>query len=262
MLKIIAIITKFILVTLTALLFGSCIKYEYEYDSNETIEHSGNVTKEIRNVGANFSKIDVSNGINVVIEQSEHPEVEVVADEMHQKYIYTKVKNGTLHISKRNQKTSFSIFGFKRNFNKNFDVKKVIVKLSKIESLEASSASKIENNGILKSEDITLKSSSAATMNLNLESDRIKVESSSASTINLEGLALELEVQTSSASTIDAGNLLVNEVNASSSSASNITVHPIVNLKAKASSGSTIKYNITPKSIEKESSSGGSIDQI
>lgn len=258
MLKIIAIITKFILVTLTALLFGSCIKYE----TNETVEGSGNVTNEIRNIEKDFNKIEVNNAINLVVEQSDKIEVTVIADEFFQKDISTEVKNGTLIVSNRSNKNSFSLFGFKRNYIQNIKVKKVIVKLPKIESLEANSASKIENNGIIKSEDITLKSSSAATMNLNLESDKIKAQSSSASTINLEGMALEIDVSSSSGSSINAEKLLVNDVFANSSSGSSISIHPIVQLKANASSGSSIKYNITPKTIEKESSSGGSINKI
>jgi hypothetical protein len=55
--------------------------------------------------------------------------------------------------------------------------------------------------------------------------------------------------------------LLTNEVIADASSGSSINVHPIVSLKAEASSGASINYNSVPKKFEKNSSSGGSINQ-
>ena len=98
-------------------------------------------------------------------------------------------------------------------------------------------------------------------MNLNLECDIIRAHSSSGSSIKLKGLALKLETTASSGSTIDAKNLLTNEIKANSSSGSSVNVHPIVSLDAEASSGGSVSYNIVPKSIRKESNSGGSVHQ-
>jgi hypothetical protein len=98
-------------------------------------------------------------------------------------------------------------------------------------------------------------------MNVNIKSDNIVCKSSSGSSITIEGMALNFEAYASSGSEIDAADLLSNDVIAKSSSGSSIRVHPIVTLNAKASSGSTISYKNTPKSIEKKSSSGGSVSQ-
>ncbi len=256
MLKIIALVTKFILIALTALLFGSCIKYE----KNETIVGSGNVTKEIRSIDEDFKKIEVHNNIDLVVEQSDKIEVAVETDAIFQKEITTEVKNGTLVIACKNTKNSFSILGYKCNYTKNIPIKKVFVKLPRIEALEANSAATIENIGVLKSENISLGTSSAATVNLNLESDYINAKSSSGSTINLKGLALQLDVEASSGSSIHANELFANDIFAESSSGASVSVHPIVRLKAEASSGGSIHYNSVPKSIEKETHSGGSIN--
>lgn len=256
MLKIIALITKFILMALTALLFGSCIKYE----TSETINGSGNLTKEIRNIGEDFKKIEVHNNIDVTVEQSDEIEVIVETDAVFQKEITTEVKDGTLVIGCKQSKSSFSIFGYKCNYTKNIPVKKVIVRLPKIEVLEANSAATIENIGVLKSENISLSTSSAAKMDVNIESDIINAKSSSGSSLKIKGLALQFEISASSGSTIDAEELLANEIFAESSSGASVSVHPIVSLKADASSGSSIHYNSAPKTIEKKSHSGGSIN--
>lgn len=245
MLKIITIITKFILVALTALLFSSC---NYTVNS-KSIKGSGNVTTENRTVEGDFKSIEVSNAIDLVIEQADQKEIIVEADDNLQNSITTKVENGVL------------IVACDYNSFINIESKKVTVRMPIIEELSASSASSIESLNTLKGENISLTTSSAATINVKIKSDNITSKSSSGSSISMSGMALSLEATASSGSTIDAFDLLANEVTAKSSSGSSINVHPIVSLKAKASSGSSIDYNNTPQSIEKKSSSGGSVDR-
>ena len=245
MLKIITIITKFILVTLTALLFASC-----NYSINlKSINGSGNVTTEKRRVEGTFKSVEVSNAIDLVIEQSDATEITVEADDNLQKHITTKVENGVL------------IVACDYNSFINIESKKVTVKMPIIEELSASSAASINSINTLKSENISFRTSSAASINLKVKSDNIRCKSSSGSSLTLEGMALNLEATASSGSTIDTNSLLVNEVNAKSSSGSTIRVHPIVSLNAKASSGSSITYNIQPKSSRKLVHSGGSVNQ-
>ncbi|WP_413999169.1 head GIN domain-containing protein [Flavobacterium sp. W1B] len=243
MLKIITIITKFILVTLTALLFASC-----NHSINiKSIKGSGNVTTEKREVSRNFKSVEVSNAIDLVIEQSDKTEVIVEADDNLQKNITTKVENGVL------------IVACDYNSFVNIESKKVTVRMPIIEELSASSASSINSINTIKGENINLRTSSASSINLNVKSDYINCKSSSGSTISIAGMALNLKATASSGSNIDGAHLLANDIEAKSSSGSTIRVHPIVKLNARASSGSSISYNTIPKSIEKRSSSGGSI---
>ncbi|TDW47269.1 putative autotransporter adhesin-like protein [Flavobacterium sp. 270] len=241
MIKIIIHITKFIIATITALLFASC-----NFNVN-SVEGSGHVTTEKRIVHGDFQKVAVSNAIDLEIEQADATEVIVEADDNLQKEIITKVENGTLYIS-----CKFSSFH-------NVTMKKVKVKMPKITKLEASSASTVNGSNTITGEDITLETSSAATMNLNIESDNISCDSGSGSSINLEGKALKIKTSGSSGSSINAEKLFANEVHAEASSGATVNVHPIVSLKAEASSGGSINYDIEPKSIDRHSSSGGSI---
>lgn len=243
MLKIITLLIKFVLVALTALLFASC----NFSDNLKSIKGSGHITTERRTVADDFKSVEVSNSIDVIIEQADKTEITVEADDNLQKYITTRVKNGVLIVA--------------CNYNSFIDIhsKKVTIKMPVIEELQASSASSIRSVNTIKGENISLRSSSAATINIQIESENITSRSSSGSTISIEGLALTLEAIASSGSTINAKKLLANEVTAKSSSGSSIHIHPIVSLNAKASSGSSITYNNVPHSIEKKSSSGGSI---
>lgn len=245
MLKVITIITNFIVIILMALFFGSCNQLE----KINSITGSGHVTTEKREISGDFKSVSVSNALDLVIEQSDKTEVIVEADDNLQKEISTKVENGVLVVSTK--------FG---NFI-NITSKKITVKMPVIEGLEASSASTINSATTLKGNNLSLASSSAASIHATVEYETIQLNGSSASNQNIKGKALQVEATTSSASVIDATDLLANEVVASSSSGSSITVHPIVNLKAEASSGGNINYNGAPKSIQKEESSGGSIHQ-
>ncbi|QDW18744.1 head GIN domain-containing protein [Flavobacterium sp. KBS0721] len=242
MIKIIIHITKFIVAGITALLFASC-----NLNVNK-IEGSGNVTTEKRIVQGDFTKIDVSNAIDLVIEQSDATEIVVEADDNIQKEIITKVENGTLIIKSKHN--SFRV-----------TKKKVTVKMPKIDKLEASSASTVSNKGIIQGENLDLESSSAATIDLNVESDNISADSGSGSTISVKGKALTFHTSASSGSNVNAGELLANDIHAEASSGASVNVHPIVKLKAEANSGGSVNYNNTPKTIEKTSNSGGSISQ-
>ncbi|MFB0911102.1 MAG: head GIN domain-containing protein [Flavobacterium sp.] len=246
MLKIITIITKFILVALTALLFASC----NQSINLKSITGSGRVTTENRTVQGKFKSIEVSNAIDLIIEQSNKTEISVTADDNLQKNITTKVENGVLIVA--------------CDYDSFIDIKskQVTIKMPIIESLSAASAASIASVNTLKSEKIVLKTSSASNLYLKIESDYIACKTSSGSSITIEGMTLRLKVTASSGSTVDAHDLLANEVDATTSSGANISVHPIVSLKAKASSGSAIDYNTIPKSLEKKSSSGASVDKI
>lgn len=243
MIKIIIHITKFIIATVTALLFASC---NFNFNA---IEGSGNVTTEKRTVEGDFKNIKVSNAIDLVIEQSDVKEITVEADDNLQKEIVTKVENGTLEIS-----CKFSSF-------RNVTMKKVTVKMPIIDKIEASSASTVQSKNIIEGESIALETSSAASMQINIESDNISVDSGSGSSVQLEGKALNLKTSVSSGGSIEAEKLMANEIEAEASSGGTVSIHPIVRLKAEASSGGNINYSGTPKTIEKTTNSGGNVSK-
>jgi hypothetical protein len=245
MLKVITLITKFITIALIALLFGSC----NQIGKINSITGSGHVTTEKRTVTGDFKNVEISNALDLVVEQSDKTEIIVEADDNLQKEITTNVENGVLVISCK-----------KGSFN-NITSKKITVKMPNIEGLEASSASTINTSTTLKGNSITLASSSAASINASVEYENIQITASSASNQTLNGKSLHIEASASSAGVINATDLLSNEVVASASSGGSTSVHSLVSLKAKASSGGNVSYKGTPKSIEKEEHSGGSIHE-
>ena len=245
MLKIITMLTKIILVALATLFLSSC-----NHSVNWNLqEGSGNITTEKRKVEGDFTNVEVNNGIDLTIEQSETFEIIVKADDNFQEHITTSIENGTLTIS------------CDKNSLIDWTAKKVTVKMPIIEALEATSSSTIASANIVMDENIRLHSSSGAVIEIDLEAETITCDSSSGSDITVKGKALNLTSTASSGSNINATNLLANTVTADVSSGATTSVHAILSLNAQASSGGNITYVVQPKTIEKNASSGGSINK-
>lgn len=278
--------SKLFIALLTALTASSCVKYEIG-NSFKSVSGSKNVITEKRNVSGNFDKIHVATLLDVEIEQGPNYEISVEADDNLHEYIVTEISGGTLKIY------------FDNVSIRNYKEAKVYVTLPEISELKASSSSEIEANGIIVSDNLTLKTSSTADISLSkvraksidieanssseikvkeiyattlraktsstadfeayVEADIINLEASSSSDMELKGKALELNAHTSSTATINAKELFVNNVIATSSSSSTIKTYPIISLKAKASSTASVYYYNDPQSIEKETSSAGSV---
>jgi hypothetical protein len=246
MVKFVVFSTKLIAATLAAVLFTSCQVRDIQLGNG--IDGNGNVTRQTRNVGNNFSKIDVNRGLNVILEQSDSFAVEVEADDNLQEHITTTVENGTLVIST----------------DENIDeatAKNIHVKMPALTAIETSSGSSVSTKNVFNGTGISIKSSSGSESNVNLEFDKIRCESSSGSSIIVKGKALELNTDSSSGSSIEASGLIVNDVVSESTSGSSTNVHPMVSLNGKASSGSSINYDSAPKTVSKEESSGGSVSK-
>lgn len=246
MVKFVVFCTKIIAATIAAVLFSSCHIRDIQIGNG--IDGNGNVTTEKRHVEGNFTKIDVSRGLIVTLEQADTYLVEVEADENLQEHITTKVENGTLFITS----------------DENIDdatAKNILVKLPSLTSIETTSGSSVTTNNTFKGTDIDVKTSSGSEADLNIEFDNVRCESTSGSTLAVKGKALKLNTHSSSGSEIDANGLLVNDVVSESTSGSSTDVHPLVSLNAKASSGSSIDYGSSPKTVVKEESSGGSVSK-
>jgi len=243
--KFVVFLTKFIVTAAIAILFASC---RFDGELGPGIEGDGNVTTESRNNDMEFTDIEVSRGLDLEIEQANEKSITVIADKNLQNHIDISIVNKVLIV-----KTDVNI--------KNATSKRIVVKIPKINSLQASSAAHIIGKSLIKAQNIGLSSSSAGDINISLEAENVTAESSSGSNMTVKGKTLKLETQTSSGSHIEAGELLANDIIADASSGSTSLVHPLASLKATAGSGSNIRYNNDPKIINRNESSGGSVSK-
>jgi hypothetical protein len=211
------------------------------------ITGSGNVTTEKRNIPGDFTAIEAGKGLDIVLEQSPDTEVTVVADDNLQKHITTKVSNGVLIISSE------------YNSYRNVRMKKVIVKMPKIDKIKITSGAHFDARNTIRSESLAIESSSDATLNISIAAEKTTCESSSGSTLSIRGKSITFEAAASSGGNLDAEKLVCDTVIASASSGSHSDFFPLASLKAEASSGGSISYHNIPQNLNKKSSSGGSI---
>lgn len=239
--KIIAYTVKTILVAMASLLLFSC-----KANLND-MAGSGEVITQKRSITEDFSSVQVSEGLELVIEQGAGKAITVEADNNLQKHILTEVKDGKLKIS--------------ADVNITSGTKKIYVQMADIDEIKADSGASVKNKGSLKLEDADIIASSGAGINLTIEADHITCEASSAGSIKLFGKAEYLECEASSSGTLASEGLSAEKVVADASSSGHIVVNPIKSLKADASSSGNIQYVTTPDELTKDASSSGTVSQ-
>ncbi|WP_330442000.1 head GIN domain-containing protein [Flavobacterium sp. C4GT6] len=239
MTKIITHITKAVIAIVTALLFSSC---------GFGINGDGNVVTTERNADGNFTSVSGNRGLEVVIEQGNPKKITVEADENLQEHISTKIEGSELVIT--------TDVGIQKATSK-----KVIVTMPVIERIASSSGANIISKNTIKSENLGLSSSSGSQLEVSAEAVNVRAESSSGSSLKVKGKAQKLEADASSGSNINAKDLAVNAANAEASSGSTVLVNTSNSLDAEASSGGSVLFAGNPATVNKNTSSGGTVKQ-
>jgi hypothetical protein len=230
------------LLLITALIVAtSCADAQFR----KTIYGNGEVKKESRKA-MNFSSIRVSTGINVYLSQGDQESITVEADANLHEYIITEIKGGVLHVY-----TDVNI--------RKAEARKVYVTMRTIESIKTSSAGDVEGLTPIIADILELSTSSAGDINIEVKAKEIKASTSSSGDITLRGTADILTGETSSAGDLKASEFTVREAYLSASSAGDIRITVTEKLKARASSAGDIFYGGTPKYVDVQSSSAGSV---
>ena len=246
MIKLIIIFTKAVIVAIISLLFVSC---NAKINFNDGIDGNGNVKTQNRTISEKFTKIESSRGLDVTVEQAPDVVIQIIADENLLKHIITKVENGTLIVTTDTDMNDF-------------ESRKVIIKMPKIEALSTDSGASLTVVNTIKGTNLKLLSDSGSELLISAEYDFIQADCDSGSQQKIKGKALNFNVNADSGSSIEAQNLLSNTITASADSGSSIKVQPLVNLNANADSGASIEYVGTPKKIKKVEDSGGSVSKL
>jgi len=224
---------------LLSLSFSSCLFM------GPSVKGNGQVTEEERSVEA-FKRVKVTSGMNVYLLQGNVYKVVVVADENLHEVIETRVENGTLEI-----KALASIWKAKE--------KKVIVTAPELEEINGTAGSNIFADSLLKIGNIRVKASAGSNLHLNIEGQSTEISASSGANIFIRGGSHDVIYKVSSGANIKAGDLLIQNCEASANSGGNIWLNVKEKLKAHASSGGNIFYSGTPAEANVSSSSGGNV---
>ncbi|MFT5244906.1 MAG: hypothetical protein ACI8QQ_002852, partial [Psychroserpens sp.] len=148
--------------------------------------------------------------------------------------IITKIENGVLKI--------YAEDNIRRS-----ESKKIMVNVSNLTSVSATSGSAVFSNNTLKADTIKLITTSGADLEVNLEARSTILASTSGSDIKVKGTTIELSASATSGSDIDAQNLISQTCTAAATSGADILVHAEEKITASATSGGDIKYYGNPK---------------
>ncbi|HCE55779.1 MAG: head GIN domain-containing protein [Lutibacter sp.] len=220
---------------------SSCI-----FDGVVGIKGNRNVVSEDRTIRSDFEIINVQQGINLTISQGNPTSLSVEADENVIDLLITEVKNNELNIYFEK-----SVYQAK--------ARNVFLTTENISKIKASSGASVKSENTIQAETLELNSSSGSTMKIRTIANEITSESSSGSNITIVGKSNSFTANSSSGSSINAKDLKVVNAITKASSGANIDVNVTGKLTAKASSGADIDYEGSPETVDKNTSSGGSV---
>ena len=201
---------------------------------------------ETRQLGQ-FTGIRVGEAIDLYIKKGDKESAKVEVENVRLSDVLTEVSGSYLRIHMR-----------QNNYSGHRKVKVYVTYVS-IEKINASSASSVFSESVVKTKSLDITAASAANIELQVEAENVTVDVASAGDIRLEGKAKNCTIEASSAGTVDAYDFECEKVDANVSSAGSARVNVTKSLDAQASSGGSIRYRGNPTNTNTDSSSGGSV---
>lgn len=260
--------------------------------SDARITGSGNIITRRVNI-ADFSRIETSRAVHLVVEKRSGREAIIEADDNIMPYVIVEVDGGCLNVGIDDDIKSLN----------NVTVKVTVPSDGNISAISASSASRVTVETEIKSPKLMLDASSAANINITksdvgtcsidassaanvegaIKADNCVIDMSSASDVNvallavkcdvtatsaasatLSGEAGNIEITVSSAAKVDAMDLNARNADVSASSGGSIKITCMKSIDASASSGGSVKYaakgDLDPEL--RHTSSGGSVKKL
>ncbi len=260
--------------------------------SDARITGSGNIITRRVSI-ADFSRIETSRAVHLVVEKRSGREAIIEADDNIMPYVIVEVDGGCLNVGIDDDIKSLN----------NVTVKVTVPSDGNISAISASSASRVTVETEIKSPKLMLDASSAANINITksdvgtcsidassaanvegaIKADNCVIDMSSASDVNvallavkcdvtassassatLSGEAGDIEITVSSAAKIDAMDLNARNADVSASSGGSIKITCMKSIDASASSGGSVKYaakgDLDPEL--RHTSSGGSVKKL
>lgn len=172
-----------------------------------------------------FSELKVSDGIDVYLTKGNSEEARIETRRADPEDVVTEVKNGRLHIYRRN---SLPAFGSA----------KVYLKFVDLTHIEASGGSDIECNGPVQAEELYIKASGGSDIELTVEAHYIDFSVSGGSDIEVKGSANTLTAKASGGSDLEAEDLIVQRGIVHVSGGSDVAVHVSDEIEINATGGS------------------------
>ncbi len=191
------------------------------------------VTIETRNVST-FTGIEVGGAFNVFIKQGETIEVKVETDAKLQEKVVTEVSGNTLQISSKGLRNPEKL--------------NIYVTMPKLSRLDASGASTVKSDGLLKGENLELEASGASNVTLSIDYQDLMTDISGAADVKLNGRAANHKSNVSGAGSLKSYELETDTLDIEVSGAGDARVDVKKLATTDISGAGSLKYKNTPPS--------------
>lgn len=204
---------------------------------------------------ANFSTINISNGIDLYLTQSNQESVVVKSDDANVLNEVIVEKNGDNLTIKFKDGFKLSSFFNRRNA-------KAYVSFKTLTALNSSGGSDVYSENQIKTDKLAIRSSGGSDLKLDISCKDLSLQSSGGSDLKLKGNATNFILQSSGGSDISAYDLSTDYAKISSSGGSDVKVYVNKGLQASASGGADIFYKGNGALRKTSSSKSGSVKHI
>ena len=231
-----------ILIIVVAVLVTQC---EYLDDFEKG---NGDIVIEKRSVG-DFDGLRIAGNFEVILEESDQPNVQINTDENLLDYIDTEVRAGILNVTQEKKLISKSKI-------------RIIVNYEELNNIRAMGAALIKNEDYLISEDLEIGMEGAGAIDLKIISDRLMVELSGAGVISLAGEVQEQELNLMGAGKLEAFDLDSKECDVSVGGLGGAEIYVTEKLNATIEGVGSIRYDGQPEDINTEVKGLGRIKPV
>lgn len=192
----------------------------------------------------NFSKINISKGIELIVKESDQQKVTVTAGKNLIENLSFEVINGELFVK---DNSSCDMF-------RNVSIAKVYVSTPVLEKIYSASQFSIHSDGVLRFPDLTLESgivsedSPSSTFDLEVENEKLTINENVSSVFKIKGNTDLLTVNFwGSNGRLEAGNLISKEINVFHRSTNDMIVYPTEKISGTLySTGNLVLKNVPP----------------
>jgi hypothetical protein len=203
---------------------------------------------------SNFHKIEVSNGIQLLLTQGGTEAVAVSAsDPEYRRNIRTEVSNGVLKI--------YYDKNFTKQLNNGNKKLKAYVSFRDLDGLDANSGSLVNVQNAVNVNSLEMEATSGAQIKGEFNVSKLEVDQNSGSIVKISGKTSTIKVEGSSGSIFEGFDMVSENCDAETSSGAIINITVNKELNAEASSGGLVHYKGNGLIRNINTSSGGSISK-
>lgn len=209
---------------------------------------SGKQITETRKM-ADFSKLDISGGYDVVIKQDTAESLSITADDNLMKYIKTEVNGDKLRVHSSGNICSTGKFV-------------INISLRNLSAIKTSGAVAISSPGKINVKDLDLDFSGASKITLDLNANNVSTSGSGLTELNLTGQASTHNVELSGSGHINAFDFVVAKYHIETSGSSHCQINVLNELNINSSGTSDIEYRGNPANISNNKSGASSLKKV